>query len=374
MKKTKKKHTKTTTKSAGVTKKSATKKKTPKAKKLGRKKKMKPAVKKAQKKRLTKKKQPRQVTKKASQAKSKKKSSTVKSGKNKQMAKATAKRDEVVAIIKRGKVKDTVNQDLDLKNLLRKPKQTPAVFKLPSRKHTPIVFSLEEVRDVLKYRQTETETITKSKRKKSTPVKTKEAPKRKEEATLKRKTKSRKLGAASIADILGFNPTKKGAKPVNDRHDPNKLPKKFHKYYNMLLELRDHVRSGLNLHTQDTLKRSSKDDTGELSSYSQYIVDDASADNFDRDFALSLVSNEQEALSEIDAAINRIFDGTYGICEITGQQIKRERLVAVPFTRFSVQGQVEYESTNRKSVQRGGLFIDSNVENSAQFTNDDSEE
>ena len=130
----------------------------------------------------------------------------------------------------------------------------------------------------------------------------------------------------------------------------------------------------MNLHTQDTLKRSSKDDPGELSSYSQYIADDASADNFDRDFALSLVSNEQEALSEIEAAINRIFDGTYGICEITGQQIKRERLVAVPFTRFSVQGQVEYENTNRKSVQRGGLFIDSNVENSAQFTNDDSEE
>ena len=255
---------------------------------------------------------------------------------------------------------------------MRKQKQTPAVFKLPSRKHTPIVFSLEEVRDVLKYRQTETKTITKSKGKKSTSAKTKEAPKRKEKVTLKRKTKSRKLGAASIADILGFNPAIKGAEPVNDRHDPNKVPKKFQKYYNMLIELRDHVRSGLDLHTKDTLKRSSKDDTDDLSSYSQHMAD-AGTDNFDRDFALSLVSNEQEALSEIEAAIDRIFDGTYGICEITGQQIKRERLVAVPFTRFSVQGQVEYESTNRKSVQRGGLFIDSNVENSAQFTDDDSE-
>ena len=300
MKKTKKKSTKTTTKSARVTKKSAAKKKTPKAKKPGCKKTVKPAVKKAKKKKLTKKKQPRQVTKKASGAKSKKKSSTVKSGKKKQVAKATAKGDEVVATRKRGKIKDTTKQDLALKNLVRKQKQTPAVFKLPSRKHTPIVFSLEEVRDVLKYRQTETETITKSKRKKATSAKTKEAPKRKEEATLKRKTKSRKLGAASIADILGFNPTKKGTKQVNDRHDPNKVPKKFQKYYNMLLELRDHVSSGLDLHTQDTLKRSSKDDTGDLSSYSQHMAD-AGTDNFDRDFALSLVSNEQEALSEIEA-------------------------------------------------------------------------
>ena len=42
---------------------------------------------------------------------------------------------------------------------------------------------------------------------------------------------------------------------------------------------------------------------------------DAGTDTFDRDFALSLVSSEQEALSEIEAAIKRIHDGTYGICE-----------------------------------------------------------
>ena len=344
----------------------------PKAKKPGRKKTVKPVVKKAQKKKLTKKKQPRQNKQKASAAKPEKKSSTVKSGKTKKVAAAVIKGSEVVATRKGGKIKDTAKQDLALKNLVRKQKQTPAVFKLPSRKHTPIVFSLEEVRDVLKYRQSETEAIAKSKGKKSTSAKTKEAPKLKEGAKISGKTKRRKLGAASLADILGFNPTQKDAKPANDRHDPNKVPKKFQKYYNMLIDYRDHVKSGLDLHTQDTLKRSSKDDTGDLSSYSQHMAD-AGTDNFDRDFALSLVSTEQEALSEIEEAIDRIFNGTYGICEITGQQIKRERLLAVPFTRFSVQGQVEYESTHRKNVQRGGLFIDSNVENSAQFTDDPEE-
>jgi len=332
MKKTKQKSTKSTTKRAGVTKKSAAKKKMPKAK-------------------------------------PKKKSSTVKSGKTKKVADAVTKGSEAVATRKKGKIKDTANQDLALKKLVRKQKQTPAFFKLPSRKHTPIVFSLEEVRDVLKYRQSENETISKSKGKKSTSAKTKETPKLKEGSKISGKTKRRKLGAASLADILGFNPTQKDAKPANDRHYPNKVPKKFQKYYNMLLDLRDHVKSGLVLHTKGTLKRSSKDDTGDLSSYSQHMAD-ATTDNFDRDFALSLVSNEQDALSEIEGAIDRIFDGTYGICEITGQQIKRERLVAVPFTRFSVQGQVEYESTNSKSVQRGGLFIDSSVENAAQLTDD----
>lgn len=380
MKKTNKKSKKSTTKRTGITKKATVKKKMTEAKKPGRKKTVTPRVKKIVKKKTVKsivkkvknKRQSQQKKQKVSTAKSKKKSPALKSRKTKQVSRAKTNKDEKIATRKKGAVKDTTNQDLTLKNLVRKQKQTPAVFKLPTRKHTPIVFSLEEVRDVLKHRQSEIEATSKNKRGKSTLVKTKEILKRKTESKISKKTKRRKLGAASLADILGFTPSDKGANPTNDQHDSKKVPEKFQKYYNMLIDLRNHVKSGLDLHTQDTLKRSSKDDTGDLSSYSQHMAD-AGTDNFDRDFALSLVSNEQDALSEIEAAIERIFNGTYGICEITGQQIKRERLIAVPFTRFSVQGQVEYESTNRKSVQRGGLFIDSNVENSAQFTNDSEE-
>ncbi|MNC89376.1 General stress protein 16O [compost metagenome] len=83
---------------------------------------------------------------------------------------------------------------------------------------------------------------------------------------------------------------------------------------------------------------------------------DAGTDTFDRDFALSLVSSEQEALSEIEAAIKRISDGTYGICELTGKPISRERLMAVPFARFSVESQAEVERLKRRNAQRGGIF------------------
>jgi RNA polymerase-binding transcription factor DksA len=99
---------------------------------------------------------------------------------------------------------------------------------------------------------------------------------------------------------------------------------------------------------------------------------DAGTDNFDRDFALSLVSSEQDALFEIEEAIQRIYDGSYGICEITGKPINKDRLEAVPFTRYSVEGQRQFESTGRKKEKRTGVFIDSSVEAAAQFTDDDS--
>ncbi|MFP4261197.1 MAG: TraR/DksA family transcriptional regulator, partial [Opitutales bacterium] len=86
---------------------------------------------------------------------------------------------------------------------------------------------------------------------------------------------------------------------------------------------------------------------------------DAGTDSFDRDFALSLVSSEQEALNEIEEAIQRIKNGTYGICEVTGKPIPAARLTAVPFTHYSVEGQAEYEKNLRRKADRvdpGGLF------------------
>jgi RNA polymerase-binding transcription factor DksA len=101
---------------------------------------------------------------------------------------------------------------------------------------------------------------------------------------------------------------------------------------------------------------------------------DAGTDTFDRDFALSLVSSEQEALSEIEAAIKRVYDGTYGICEHTGKPIAKERLLAVPFTRHSAQAQMEMEKNNHRSVQRGGIFGEAGTEEGGKVMEEDSDE
>jgi RNA polymerase-binding transcription factor DksA len=78
--------------------------------------------------------------------------------------------------------------------------------------------------------------------------------------------------------------------------------------------------------------------------YSMHMAD-SGTDSFDRDFALSLLSADQNALAEIDAAIQRIHQGQYGICEMTGKPIGDARLEAIPWTRFSYQAQQQLENS-----------------------------
>ena len=105
------------------------------------------------------------------------------------------------------------------------------------------------------------------------------------------------------------------------------------RFYRLLLDLRTHLTEGIERHSEETLKRSAKDDAGDLSAYGQHMAD-AGTDTFDRDFALSMVASEQEALSEIDAAIKRIHDGTYGVKkEYAAVSRKIARPVALPRAR-----------------------------------------
>jgi len=222
-------------------------------------------------------------------------------------------------------------------------------------------FSLEDALSVASKRKTEKNDIAAAK-----IAEREKAQKAIEEA--EKKAKARVLGAASLSDILGYNP----AKPTAAPHQGKIVPKKYEKFYKLLMELRNHVATGLNAHAEETLKRSSKDDAGDLSGYSQHMAD-AGTDTFDRDFALSMVSSEQEALHEIDEAIDRIHAGTYGICEMTGKRIRDERLMAVPFTRYSIASQTQLEKNTHRSVQRGGVFSDATGEDALTFGSDDSD-
>lgn len=158
-----------------------------------------------------------------------------------------------------------------------------------------------------------------------------------------------KVKAASLADILGFNPR---AKASHAESEEDAIPEKFKRYYKLLIELRNHVTGQVDQHSEETLKRSAKEDSGDLSSYGT----DGGTDSFDRDFALSLVANEQEALAEIEAAIQRIKAGNYGICEHTGQPIPKERLTAVPFTRYTAAAMKEIEKTRYKVRGQTGIL------------------
>jgi RNA polymerase-binding transcription factor DksA len=181
------------------------------------------------------------------------------------------------------------------------------------------------------------------------------------------KAKPQHVKAASLADILGFNPKKgKPAEPMSDKD----VPEKFKRYFKLLLDLRTHLTEGIERHSEETLKRSAKDDAGDLSAYGQHMAD-AGTDTFDRDFALSMVASEQEALSEIDAAIKRIHDGSYGICEITQKPIAKERLLAVPFTRYSAEAQKDLERNRHRTRTQAGLFGELGEEGGGKIMDED---
>jgi len=246
-------------------------------------------------------------------------------------------------------------------DFVKRPPHTPAVFKPTSKRPIHIVFTLEEVREL----------IAKRAREEAAP-----APKK---ALVKRGKKVKGAGkaqapqvqapaksthrAASLEDILGIG------QPTGQPYGPDTVPKKHQKYHRLLIELRDQVREELNMHSNDTLKRSCKEDAGDIA-----ISVDAGTDNFDRDFALSLLSAEQETLNEIEAAIQRIYKGTYGVCEVTGKPIKAERLTAVPFTRFSLEGQREFEANARRRTNRAGAFLNEASGETISFGDDDAED
>ena len=219
-----------------------------------------------------------------------------------------------------------------------------------------IAFSLDEVREIAKKNEKQIESAAKT----GKTGKIASIAKPQDVAHLEKPHKPHHVKTASLADILGFNPAK-GKKPRAAMIDESEVPDKYRRYYRLLLELRHHVLVQLGEHTEETLLKSSKDDSGDLSGYGQHMAD-AGTDTFDRDFALSLVSGEQEALAEIEAAIKRVHDGTYGICESTQKPIAKERLLAVPFTRYSAEAKKEVERHSHRAIQRGGLFGDGTEE------------
>jgi RNA polymerase-binding transcription factor DksA len=210
----------------------------------------------------------------------------------------------------------------------------------------PIALSLDEVRAIAKTVSAKAESTLKSAKATAKPSAAQLA------VPLEKPSKPNHIKAASLAEILGFNPKRtRAAEAIEARN----VPEKFKRFHKLLIDLRNHLTEGIERHSEETLKRSVKDDAGDLSAYGQHMAD-AGTDTFDRDFALSLVSNEQEALSEIDAAIKRIHDGTYGVCEITAKPISKERLLAVPFTRHSAEAQKQIERNRHHSRTQAGLL------------------
>ena len=149
--------------------------------------------------------------------------------------------------------------------------------------------------------------------------------------------------STTSAAILGRPVSKVGVSMV----DARKIKPEWHEFYQNLLDLRDQLlnqMSGL-----------AKESAQELPGYSLHMAD-SGTDNFDRDFALSLLSADQDSVYEIEEALKRIERKTYGVCELTGKTIPKSRLEAIPWTRFTVEAQAQLEKDGALKSRRLGAL------------------
>lgn len=154
-----------------------------------------------------------------------------------------------------------------------------------------------------------------------------------EKKSVRRTPKTNAEGIESPAAVLlGLN------------HREKKLDPFVRQQKQKLLQLRDAVVDSMAGVAQGTLR--SRAEGSEASAFGMHQAD-AGSDAYDRDFALSLLSQEQDALYEIDEALKRIEVGTYGKCEMSGKPIPRARLEAIPFARFTVECQSQLEKQSK---------------------------
>lgn len=125
------------------------------------------------------------------------------------------------------------------------------------------------------------------------------------------------------------------------------MKKKFDKkdlagFKKIIISKKEEILDDIKHISDDTLKKSQKEASGDISGYTYHMADVAT-DSYDREFSLGIASNDRELLYELDDALKRIEDGAFGICEECKVVIGKNRLKAVPQARFCIKCQQKRE-------------------------------
>lgn len=120
------------------------------------------------------------------------------------------------------------------------------------------------------------------------------------------------------------------------------LKKDLKDFKKIVLKKKEEILDDLKHISDDTLRKSQKEASGDISGYTYHMADVAT-DNYDREFSLGLASNERKSLYELDDALKRIEEGTFGICDDCQGGIPKIRLRAVPSARLCIKCQKKRE-------------------------------
>lgn len=110
----------------------------------------------------------------------------------------------------------------------------------------------------------------------------------------------------------------------------------------LILKKKESIVEEINHISEDTLKKSQKDASGDISGYTYHMADVAT-DTYDREFSLGLASNERRLIYDLDDALKKIEEGTFGICEDCETSITKTRLKAIPYAKLCVKCQEKRE-------------------------------
>lgn len=119
--------------------------------------------------------------------------------------------------------------------------------------------------------------------------------------------------------------------------------KDLQKYKEKLLNLKEQVSDEIKHLSEDTLMKSQKELSGDMSGYGLHMADVAS-DNFERDFSLERVSDGRNVIIEINEALRRVDEGTFGKCSMCKGPINKQRLEALPHSRFCKRCKEKHEA------------------------------
>lgn len=107
-------------------------------------------------------------------------------------------------------------------------------------------------------------------------------------------------------------------------------------YKERLIDIRARLRGDVSAMAEAALSKTRSEASGDLSSMPIHMAD-VGSDNYEQEFTLSLLENEEETLDQIEAALERIEDGVYGSCVECDGRVSKARLNAIPYTPFCIK-------------------------------------
>ncbi|HHT9129932.1 MAG TPA: TraR/DksA family transcriptional regulator [Candidatus Brocadiaceae bacterium] len=113
----------------------------------------------------------------------------------------------------------------------------------------------------------------------------------------------------------------------------------------LLLLLREKLVGKVDVMQEEALKKSRQDASGDLSNVPIHMAD-VGTDNYERDLMIELIQSGEQGLRDIDSALEKIEEGTFGICELCGKKINKERIKAVLSAKLCIDCQREEEVEN----------------------------